>query len=402
MGFAIHPLYHSESVERILTAILVIIALKSFEFIIKAVVLSSGRARLNTATFSLRKAMDEAYNPVNYLSWFRANPDFPPQYSPLASSPPPYAKQNRIPLNRAALAILLAALTIIAEATFFYFSLPTATPLSLGHLQLAVNQTNTAENGRTIKVNSCAPVAVNTGRATLSAVFAFCNQESGNVQSVSGPLIKQTITRTHYSLKVSLTVPGTNTYAASETMFSLLLPTDKNLNLVVRLRGNQKMATSNAISSYWRDQNCDFDSTGTSADILLRNCAKELRPRDILQFLLTHIAVVQNETKGDIGYPQGDEIIRASGKIVLGQIFLQRATAVGVLSLSVFLFVIAIVLYFAIPNDSSQVIAALLRRETGQDVLAPAVALGDRTLQVSTVFDEEKHSWTESIANIHH
>lgn len=129
--------------------------------------------------------MDEAYNPVNYLRWFRANPDFPLQYSSLACRP-----RSRIPLNRAILAIFLVALTLIAEGSFFCFSLSTAKPLTLSQLQLSVNQTNTPEKGRTIKVN-------NTGRVTLSAVFAFYNQQSGTARSVSGSLIRQTITRTH-------------------------------------------------------------------------------------------------------------------------------------------------------------------------------------------------------------
>lgn len=107
---------------------------------------------------------------------------------------------------------------------------------------------------------------------------------------------------------------------------------------------------------------------------------------------------MENGPKGDIGFPQGGDINPTNGDLELGQIFLQRATAVGVLCIFLTLFAASVILYIAIPNDCSEVIAALLRRETGQDALVPAVALGDRTLKATTIFDEENLSWREPIA----
>lgn len=401
--FDIRTLYPSETWENVMTAIFQLFALRAFEFIFKSLILSSGRNRLSTAAYALDCAADEAFNPVNYFMWYSGCPDFPPDSNPHSDSPDSAASSSpkrRIPLNRATLAIALAALVLIAEALFFYSTQQKTRLLPLKHLRLSVHHSNKSlSDERIIRPNACAPLDIEAGRATLRGTFAFCNWQSGSAPFVSGSAIRQIITQTEFSLKVNLSVPGVpGAWSASRTAFSLLIATPRRETLVVRLHGRPQENTTRVIERIYSRQRCSVPPNADLANVLLTGCGGELRPEEVLQAFLDHIEVRTYGNVYDIGWALDGVIQRPKQDLQVGQIEQQRVTAVGMLCITVAFVGVSIAVFFLVPNDGAQVLGALLRRETGQDARVPTVALEDHTLQASAPeFDEESKMWKDTI-----
>lgn len=410
MGFAIHPLFSDETFESAASAVLVLLALKSFEYVVKTLMLSSGSSRLNTAKFALANAIDQAYNPLNYFRWVRGTPDTP---LPISTDITPavahgVSQRKRITLSRATLAISLAVLTLLAEAVFFYAVLPAKRDLTLGQLQLAVEQVDTPFDNRELRPDSCTPVEVpSLGRASLTAVFAFCNRQSsngtGSVYSqsspvfVSGSSIRQRIVKTFYSLRVSMEDTDFGNTVQSETSFTLLLPGKSDVNMVVRIFGNTQAKVSNAITAYFKEKGCTIPPNSRADNVTLTNCKGELRPSEILQFHLTHIAIVQNRAAGEIGYPNGDAMMKAPQDKKIGYISLLRITAGGLLGTSLAMLFLAILCNAFRSDDSNAVIAAMIRINTKQSARTPLVALDESTLKVSNEYDSQLGTWKEEV-----
>ena len=153
-----------------MSTIVILVGLKSFEYIIKTLLTSTRRDSVNTGKYALEIAADQAYNPLNYVRWWRGRPDFKDEDDDKDFRKP-------IPLDRATLAVLICIIVLLAEAAFFYGTMSKTRDLTNEEFHISV-QTTDKHNSRAVRFtrNFCAPVSVKTGRAKMTAVFAFCHE----------------------------------------------------------------------------------------------------------------------------------------------------------------------------------------------------------------------------------
>lgn len=343
--------------------------------------MSGGSERVSTSQYALSVAVDQAWNPFNYASWMRGAPDFEVKYARAADD----SLRRKIPLQRASIAVMIALLVLVAEAAFFWGTKPKTVPLTEKQLKIAVNQTNT-NHGTKTRRNTCEPIYLMQGRAKLNAVFAACNVMRGTESPIgSGTTLSATIFRTQFSIGIE--IKGAQNLS-SETTFTLLVPRFENL--VVRLKGNVQQTPSDLVRQYYQASGCRL--SGQAVDKLtLSDCTRKVDAYSALEILVQYIGVVQDGPPGkDVGRPVGELLETSSGDIEVGSIVLLNYTAGTILAISVVLFVVAVFCRAFVVDDTSKVIACMLRERTGQDTSIPTVAMGDGEVRILRSFSKEK------------
>lgn len=379
MSFSTNTLYTSASTENVVTTILLLIILRSFEYVIKALVTSSGSNKLSTGKFALRIAIDQAFNPLNYIAWYRGKADF--EKSKKLTDPS--WDSNPIPWRRALSGVALAFVVLFLEALLFYAVTPESTPLFVGQLHLQVNQTNKPQ-GYKIKTDTCTPIQLETGRGKLNAVFAYCNSQTGNqLIGQPGTSFKAKVFKTGYSLRATLQ-GANNAHSTSETVFSLLMP-GKNDNLVVPIINYLQVNPSTELYEYYAERGCQVNITARLESVPLSGCSLPVEASRMLEIMLNYVKVVQDGEPGIVGTRSSERIAVSSENTKIGYIMLQRVTAVVVLVSAVVLVLIAFVCFIFIKDDSTKIIAALLRDKTDQEFYVPAVSMIDKTLTLDEV-----------------
>ncbi len=161
-------------------------------------------------------------------------------------------------------------------------------------------------------------------------------------------------------------------------------------NLVVRLKGNVQQTPSDLVRQYYQASGCRL--SGQAVDKLtLSDCTRKVDAYSALEILVQYIGVVQDGPPGkDVGRPVGELLETSSGDIEVGSIVLLNYTAGTILAISVVLFVVAVFCRAFVVDDTSKVIACMLRERTGQDTSIPTVAMGDGEVRILRSFSKEK------------
>ncbi len=384
MTFAVKSLYPSVDTEAIVTALLIVVAVRSFEHVLKQLLTSGGKERVSTSQYALAAAVDQAWNPLNYVPWLRGRPDFK-----IETGPPKYSQgRRRIHLQRATIAIIIMLLSLIAEAAFFWGTQTKDVDLTNDLLQIAVNTTN-ANTGMQIVRRECKPIEVKEGRAHLKAVFSVCNIQKGIVPTQNPENINATIQRKQYAIGVA-TRQGLQDVESWAT-FTLLM--QKQQNLVVRLNGKLQEETKKEVLAYYRGQGCVVSEPADVTNLKLSNCKNRVDPFEPLKIIVDFMKVWQDGPAGDVGTINGDNILVSAGDVNVGVISRQNFTAVAVLAITATLFVLSFVCTAFVADDTAEVVACMLRERTGQDPTTPTVAMGEGEVRIKRSFNDETQEW---------
>ncbi len=133
-AFETKMMFRDPQLECIMCTILILVSLKSFEYIIKTVLTSSPRDSVNTAKYALQIAADQAYNPLNYIRWWRGRSDFDHEDDDM--------KPELIPLDRVAMAVFMCRLVLYVEAAFFYGTMLETRDLTNEQIHISVEITH--------------------------------------------------------------------------------------------------------------------------------------------------------------------------------------------------------------------------------------------------------------------
>ncbi len=401
MAFKTNVLFKNEDLENIVTTIFILIGLKSFEFIIKTLLTSTRGESVNTGKYSLSVATDQAFNPLNYIKWIRGTSDF--QSFRCDGELKEFRKP--IPLNRATLAVLICLLTLVAEGFFFFGTMSKNRDLYNTDFTLSV-QTSNKHVFRKFTHNYCAPISVDTGRAKLTAVFAFCNEQrsSGGVMGFAKLAASRNLyvdfKATAFAQSVVLKDMNSNNSIISKTMFSILVP-DADEHLVVPYNGSNALnapAHHEIMNDFVNKRHCQVNTTNrASGRYELKSCQHEVNIGELMRLVLSYNEL--NTTHGTVGHEVGNSSIAMEGmKLKLGSIEENKMSAEVLLAVSLSLFLIAFICNLFVKNYNSEVIAAMMREKTGQDMRVPAFSMDDEVIHLDrNSFDEEGRNWYRTI-----
>lgn len=393
MFFAVNTLYDSEMLEAIVSAFLIVLAVKSFDYILKSLLTSPGRHCVSTSHYALSLAADQAWNPFNYIKWWCGANEFG-EYVQLSNGQRD-SNRNAIPLQRATLAVFIVLFTLLAEAAFFWGTMSTKVFLTDGQLKLQMRQSNT-NHGTPTEKNTCKPILLGQARAELLGVFAACNIASDLLPPFGpGTQVQSIIERNHYSIAVVFKY-GDNVTISSRTTFTLLV--QKGDNLVIRLNGseNLKAIPSGLIYDYYqKDAGCTLDRfSGNVGNFPVENCERQIDPTKTLQIIVRYIETMTTGIAGnDVGKPQGDNLFLTPGNVRIGSIAKQNFTAVGVLTISLILLFGALVCCALVRNDTAEVLGCMLRERTGMHPQMATFAMGEGRVEVKRRYMDDEDSF---------
>ncbi len=372
-----------------MSTILILVALKSFEFIIKTLLTSTRQDSVNTGKYALEIAADQAYNPLNYIRWWRGRPDFKHEDDK--------DFRKRIPLNRATLAVLICIIVLLAEAVFFYGTMSNTRDLTNEHLRISV-QTTYKYTPRTFTRNFCAPIDVKTGRAKMTAVFAFCNEWTTDGGSLTGAATKGDFevrfVASKFSQAVSMRKANHSAMIKSKTVFSVLVPKITE-HLVVPYNGSnalQPIVHEEVKSDLTKKRGCRVDDSDRANGVYkLTACEHEVDVGKLMEFVLSYVEVNNTDKHGIVGHEVGDNIIAPENEPVeLGIIEEHKMTMGALLGVSLSLFGLSILVHVFVKNNNSEVIAAMMREKTLQDMRVPAFSMEEEVIRLDRSKDEDE------------
>lgn len=335
---------------------------------------------------------------MNWIKWARGKPDFAPNDTVSDEHRKP------IPLSRATLAILFAVLVLSAEAALYFSQRKDEIPLYIQDFRLTVKRTETFKD-RQLDKDLCHAHKLETGRASMTAVFAFCNKlkksESG---ALTGDLDVQ-FTVNEYAQKVAVSSRGrgssTVTKAESITSFVIMVPDEKE-HLVVPFEAEDDLNITEAvrmIEGYLKERECKNIVRKPDGLFEVEECTQAVDVFKLTEFVLGFIDFdhsaggVGGDTRGIIGRENDGGIVRLNTKEdkgpILGTVEQMKIRDEGLLGLTAALLIIAILIYFCVPNDTTEVVAFLMREKTSQDPYIPAYAMNDESIHVVLGNDEE-------------
>ena len=372
-------LFPSEEMENVVSTILILVGLKSFEFIIKTLLTSTRQNSVNTGKYALEIAADQAYNPLNYIRWWRGRPDFQDDEDKSFRKP--------IPLNRATLAVLICVMVLLAEAAFFYGTMSKTRKLTNEQLRISVQTTNNHTPRRFTK-NFCAPISVPTGRAQMTAVFAFCNERTSDRGSLSGNL-EVHFEASRFAQAIRMWKELDNVTVKSKTVFSVLVP-NVDEHLVVPYNGSNELISivHEEVNAYFGRRGCTVDGSGRKNGVYKLNaCENEVDLDQLMEYVLSYVEV--NNTHGEVGHEVGnDTIARENEPVDLGIIEEHKMTMAALLAVSLSLLGLSILVHIFVKNNNTHVIAAMMREKTLQDMRVPAFSMEEEIIHLDQSMDE--------------
>lgn len=383
-------IFPDELWEDVVVAILVLVSLKSFEFIVKTMLTSTRNMKVNTARYALEIAVDEAFNPLNFWKWYRGSSDFESKNPTLNEK----EKRRPIPLSRATLAVLVAVLVLTTEAMFFFFSQSSDRILYHTDFEMTVNSTDTHAKRFEIEADFCTPKKIETRRAQLTSVFAFCNSVNG-AKFRSGGATRISFSNNEYSQSVTLSSNGTGEIT-STTTFSILVPDHPN-HLVVRYNATKKLSLNalREIQAYVSQLGCRMkNSKDGDKEYDVINCQHAWTKEDATKLMTTILQYTQvdieNRDRGSaitVGHYAGGRVVEEKTLLEVGVLQEKKLKVYAIFIFTGALFAIALAIHLLIQNDATAVIAGILRKETGQDISIPAVSMGSHEVQIE--FDQQ-------------
>lgn len=385
-GFKTNVLFQNEEIENIVITILILVGLKSFEFIIKTLLTSTRQQSVNTGKYALEIAADQAYNPLNYIRWWRGRPDFNHEGDKDFRKP--------IPLSRATLAVLICFMVLLTEAAFFYANMSKTRNLTVKDLTLSI-QTSLNHKEHPFKKNFCTPIKIDTGRAQMTAVFAFCNKHteetiSAGATGTSGNQILR-FEASQYWQSVSLTKGSTVT--TSKTTFSLLVP-DQKQHLVVPYNGTNalvKPLEAEVKAHLENDRKCQLNLQNiTNGEYSFPKCPHDVEVDHLMEMVLSYTEL--NLTSGEVGHDAGNNVVTEKKQLNIGVIEEHKISMVALIAVTGTMFVFAVLCHVFVQNNNADVIAAMMREKTLQDMRVPAFSMDEEIirLDVSTDANEGK------------
>ncbi len=384
-GFQTNVLFPSEEFENVISTILILVGIKSFEFIIKTLLTSTRQESVNTGKYALEIAADQAYNPLNYIRWVRGKPDFKHEDDKNFRKP--------IPLNRATLAVLICVIVLLAEAMFFYGTMSRMRELTNQQLRISVQTTN-EHTPRRFTRNFCAPISVETGRAKMTAVFAFCNELSSeggspNAFPTTGDLDIRFVA-SKFSQTIRMSKGTGNVTVESKTVFSVLVP-NVDEHLVVPYNGSNALIPrvhEEVRTDFVDKRRCTVDDSDKANGVYkLTACEHEVDLDKLMELVLSYTEV--NNTHGEVGHEVGNNTIARENKpVTLGVIEEHKMTMAALVAVSLSLFGLSILVHVFVKNNNSEVIAAMMREKTLQDMRVPAFSMEEEIIRLDRSMDE--------------
>lgn len=275
-------------------------------------------------------------------------------------------------MPRATLAILVATLMLNAEFLQFFGTQNKDVILYHGSFQTSVGTTNQHGKSNGIMADFCTPKKFETERARMTAVFAFCNF----VKTDGSPNRKISFSNSDYSQSVS--TGGKR----SRTIFSILVADHKE-HLVLRYNATKGLVASaekEVLAYVRRTGGCNATLAG-AGEYELAGCKIGFVPDvTVLMNIVLQYTEIDTRSRASpglilVGHEAGNNIAMETTPLEVGVVQVKKMTVVGVFVVSVTLFIAALAVYLCIENHATVVIAAILRKETGQDLLVPAVSM---------------------------
>jgi len=360
------PIISNQTTEAILSAILILVGLRCFEYIVYTIIMLGSRDEMSTRRYAYKKAVEKAWNPLTLCKWLFNINKLDTRGGTVSEAHVNMSTQRKIGC------FFVVLVLISGEAALFYGTQSTTQAVTIRDLDIAFlqsNQINTA-----IKADaSCDPTEVpNLNRLSLNAIAALCYQTIP--QSIfTEETIEATIERNDFSLTVQLNASGTIDRATAIT--SLLLPGGGDI--VVQLLDNIQTNAVQALRDYYTINGCDI--SGDSADRLsLDGCESQLSARVALFEISQYIQVERR--KSLIGSTSEATITPDRMETEIGQFDIQNFTTVGIIVIASLLVVIAMLLNLFANDSSEEIISDLIKEAAHISCTINSEAFPDRTI----------------------